>query len=138
MKNLSKIYLLLASILILSWCWNPLDEIKDTYNELTETPEYQDAKEQITSWVEFVWEKTNEFIESNTWARLFRDAASEKIDILTEEAKKQYNQAKENAIELWEKAQEEAKKQYNQLKEDARTSVKESLNKKVDEAFDKI
>jgi len=138
MKKFSKTYLLLAFTLILSWCWIPLDKIKDSYNELTETPEYQDAKEQITSWIEFVWEKTNELIESNTWARLVRDTANEKIDIITEEAKKQYNQAKENAIELWEKAQEEAKRQYNQLKEDAKTSVKESLNKKVDEAFDKI
>jgi vacuolar-type H+-ATPase subunit H len=57
---------------------------------------------------------------------------------LGKEARKQVENAKETAKEIWAKAQEEAKKQYENFKNEAKESVKETLNKKVDEAFDKI
>lgn len=138
MKDLTKIWTLLAFCTILAWCNTPFWEIKTPFDDVEKTPEYQQAKQQISSWVEYLWDKTNEFIESNPQAQKLRNAANEKIDTLTEEAKKQYENAKEKAIDIWTKAQEEAKKQYEQTKESAKESIKDAINKKVDEAFDKL
>lgn len=138
MKNLTKILTLVSFSTIIAGCTSPFWEIDTPIDDLVKTPEYQQAKQQIDSWVEYLWNKTNEFIENNEWAQLIRDKANEKINLVTEEAKKQYENAKETAKDLSEKAQEEAKRQYKEAKEAAKTSVKEALNKKVDEAFDKI
>lgn len=138
MKELTKIWTLLTFTILVTWCSWPLSDVRTPFDELTQTPEYQQAKQQISSWAEFLWEKANEFIESNTWAQLIRDAANEKINIVTQEARKQYEQAKETAKDVWVKAQEEAKRQYENLKNEAKESIKDTLNKKVDEAFDKI
>ena len=138
MKNITKIWTLIAFSTLLAWCNTPFGEIKTPFDDIEKTPEYQQAKQQISSWVEILWNKTNEYIESHTWAQLIRDAANEKINQVSVEAKRQYDQAKEEAIKQYDHAKEEAKKQYNQAKEDAKASVKEALNKKVDEAFDKI
>jgi Fe2+ transport system protein B len=138
MKNLTKILTLTCFSTIIAWCNTPFWEVKTPIDDLVRTPEYQQAKQQIDSWVEYLWNKTNEFIENNEWAQLIRDKANEKINLVTEEAKRQYENAKETAKDLSEKAQEEAKRQYKEAKEAAKTSVKEALNKKVDEAFDKI
>jgi Fe2+ transport system protein B len=138
MKNLTKILTLTCFSAIIAWCNTPFWEVKTPIDDLVRTPEYQQAKQQIDSWVEYLWNKTNEFIENNEWAQLIRDKANEKINLVTEEAKRQYENAKETAKDLSEKAQEEAKRQYKEAKEAAKTSVKEALNKKVDEAFDKI
>lgn len=138
MKELTKIWAFLSFCLIIAWCDWPLWNIKTPLDDLSQTPEYQQAKQQISSWVEYLWDRANEFIENNTWAQLIRDAANEKINTVTKEAKKQVEYAKETAIEMWTKAQEEAKRQYENLKNEAKWSIKETLNKKVDEAFDKI
>ena len=138
MKNLTKILTLTCFSTIIAGCTSPFWEIDTPIDDLVKTPEYQQAKQQIDSWVEYLWNKTNEFIENNEWAQLIRDKANEKINLVTEEAKRQYENAKETAKDLSEKAQEEAKRQYKEAKEAAKTSVKEALNKKVDEAFDKI
>lgn len=138
MKNITKLWTLLAFCTLIAWCSTPFGEIRTPFDDLAQTPEYQQAKQQITSWVEILWNKTNEYIETHTWAQLIRDAANEKINQVTEEAKKQYNQAKEEAIKQYDHVKEEAKKQYNQAKEDTKASIKDAINKKVDEAFDKI
>ena len=138
MKELSKIWTLLTFCLFIAWCTSPFWEIETPFDELSQTPEYQQAKQQISSWVEYLWDKANEFMETNTWAQKVRDAANEKINLVTQEARKQVENAKETAKEIWAKAQEEAKKQYENLKNEAKESIKDTLNKKVDEAFDKI
>ena len=113
MKDLTKIWTLLAFCAILAWCNTPFWEFKTPFEDVEKTPEYQQAKQQISSWVEYLWNKTNEFIESNTWAQKIRDAANEKINLVTEEAKKQYENAKEAAIDFWAKAKQK-KQQKNQ------------------------
>ncbi len=138
MKNITKVLTLVSFSTIITGCTSPFWEINTPIDDLVKTPEYQQAKQQINSWVEYLWNKTNEFIENNEWAQIIRDKANEKINLVTEEAKKQLENAKETAKDLSEKAQEEAKRQYKEAKEAAKTSVKEALNKKVDEAFDKI
>ena len=48
------------------------------------------------------------------------------------------DKAKEEAIRIWTGVQEEVRRQYENLKEEAKASVKDSVNKKIDDAFDRI
>lgn len=45
---------------------------------------------------------------------------------------------KEKTSDLTEQATTEAKKQYETLKNDAKTAVKDSVNQKIDETFDRF
>ena len=124
----------ILSFFILTGCAHTFDSM----NTVKEWEQYQQAKQSINSWVKYVWDKTNDFIENNTWAQKALDSANQKLDKAQEEAIRLKNQAQETAKQYWERAQEEAKHQYGQLKENTKNSVKETINKKVDEAFDKI
>ena len=120
----------LSAFIFLSWCAETLDKINESVDTVRESEHYQQVKQGVTSWVKYIWEKTNEFIENNTWAQKALDTANQVLDRATEEAIKFWEQAQESAKEIWERAEEEARKQYEQLKEETKA--------KVDEAFDKI
>ena len=88
--------------------------------------------------MKYVGDKANEFIENNTWARQVVDTANQTFDRVAEETVRIKEQAQETVKNFWTKAEEEAIRQYEILKEETKSSVKEVINKKVDDAFDKI
>ena len=137
MRYLS-IMVLIFSLFVLTWCAEQLDQFNDSVNTVRESEEYQQVKQSVNSWVKYVGDKANEFIENNTWARQVVDAANQTFDKVAEETVRIKEQAHETVKELWAKAEEEAIKQYEILKEETKSSVKEVINKKVDDAFDKI
>lgn len=130
--------ILIFSLFVLTWCAEQLDQFNDSVNTVRESEEYQQVKQSVNSWVEYVGDKANEFIENNTWARQVVDAANQTFDRVAEETVRIKEQAQETVKDFWTKAEEEAIRQYEILKEETKSSVKEVINKKVDDAFDKI
>ena len=47
-------------------------------------------------------------------------------------------QAQTQATQVADQAKQEAQKQYQKLKEDAKNGIKDSVNKKIDDAFEKF
>jgi hypothetical protein len=137
MRYLS-IMILIFSLFVLTWCAEQLDQFNDSVNTVRESEEYQQVKQSVNSWVKYVGDKANEFIENNTWARQVVDTANQTFDRVAEETVRIKEQAQENVKDFWTKAEEEAIRQYEILKEETKSSVKEVINKKVDDAFDKI
>ena len=137
MRYLS-IMILIFSLFVLTWCAEQLDQFNDSVNTVRESEEYQQVKQSVNSWVKYVGDKANEFIENNTWARQVVDAANQTFDRVAEETVRIKEQAQETVKDFWTKAEEEAIRQYEILKEETKSSVKEVINKKVDDAFDKI
>lgn len=129
---------LLFSLFVLTWCAEQLDQFNDSVNTVRESEEYQQVKQSVNSWVKYVGDKANEFIENNTWARQVVDTANQTFDRVAEETVRIKEQAQETVKDFWTKAEEEAIRQYEILKEETKSSVKEVINKKVDDAFDKI
>ena len=130
--------ILIFSLFVLTWCADQLDQFNDSVNTVRESEEYQQVKQSVNSWVKYVGDKANEFIENNTWARQVVDAANQTFDRVAEETVRIKEQAQETVKDFWTKAEEEAIRQYEILKEETKSSVKEVINKKVDDAFDKI
>ena len=126
------------SLFVLTWCAEQLDQFNDSVNTVRESEEYQQVKQSVNSWVKYVGDKANEFIENNTWARQVVDTANQTFDRVAEETVRIKEQAQETVKDFWTKAEEEAIRQYEILKEETKSSVKEVINKKVDDAFDKI
>lgn len=137
MRYLS-VMVLLFSLFVLTWCAEQLDQFNDSVNTVRESEEYQQVKQSVNSWVKYVGDKANEFIENNTWARQVVDTANQTFDRVAEETVRIKEQAQETVKDFWTKAEEEAIRQYEILKEETKSSVKEVINKKVDDAFDKI
>ncbi len=137
MRYLS-IMILIFSLFVLTWCAEQLDQFNDSVNTVRESEEYQQVKQSVNSWVKYVGDKANEFIENNTWARQVVDTANQTFDRVAEETVRIKEQAQETVKDFWAKAEEEAIRQYEILKEETKSSVKEVINKKVDDAFDKI
>ena len=137
MRYLS-IMILIFSLFVLTWCAEQLDQLNDSVNTVRESEEYQQVKQSVNSWVKYVGDKANEFIENNTWARQVVDTANQTFDRVAEETVRIKEQAQETVKDFWTKAEEEAIRQYEILKEETKSSVKEVINKKVDDAFDKI
>ena len=137
MRYLS-IMILIFSLFVLTWCAEQLDQFNDSVNTVRESEEYQQVKQSVNSWVKYVGDKANEFIENNTWARQVVDTANQTFDRVAEETVRIKEQAQETVKDFWTKAEEEAIRQYEILKEATKSSVKEVINKKVDDAFDKI
>jgi hypothetical protein len=137
MRYLS-IMVLIFSLFVLTWCAEQLDQFNDSVNTVRESEEYQQVKQSVNSWVKYVGDKANEFIENNTWARQVVDTANQTFDRVAEETVRIKEQAQETVKDFWTKAEEEAIRQYEILKEETKSSVKEVINKKVDDAFDKI
>jgi hypothetical protein len=129
---------LIFSLFVLTWCAEQLDQFNDSVNTVRESEEYQQVKQSVNSWVKYVGDKANEFIENNTWARQVVDTANQTFDRVAEETVRIKEQAQETVKDFWTKAEEEAIRQYEILKEETKSSVKEVINKKVDDAFDKI
>ena len=129
---------LIFSLFVLTWCAEQLDQFNDSVNTVRESEEYQQVKQGVNSWVKYIGDKANEFIENNTWARQVVDTANQTFDRVAEETVRIKEQAQETVKDFWAKAEEEAIRQYEILKEETRSSVKEVINKKVDDAFDKI
>ena len=130
--------MLLCSLFFVGWCAEQLDRFNESVDTVRNSEEYQQVKQSVNSWVKYVWDKTNQFIESNTWAQNVINAANQTLDMVAEKSVEIGNQAQDMAKEMWEKAQEKAKEQYEILKEETKASVKEVINQKVDEAFDKF
>lgn len=130
--------ILVFSLFVLTWCAEQLDQFNDSVNTVRESEEYQQVKQSVNSWVKYVGDKANEFIENNTWARQVVDTANQTFDRVAEETVRIKEQAQETVKDFWTKAEEEAIRQYEILKEETKSSVKEVINKKVDDAFDKI
>jgi hypothetical protein len=130
--------ILIFSLFVLTWCAEQLDQFNDSVNTVRESEEYQQVKQSVNSWVKYVGDKANEFIENNTWARQVVDTANQTFDRVAEETVRIKEQAQETVKDFWTKAEEEAIRQYEILKEETKSSVKEVINKKVDDAFDKI
>ena len=130
--------ILIFSLFVLTWCAEQLDQFNDSVNTVRESEEYQQVKQSVNSWVKYVGDKANEFIENNTWARQVVDTANQTFDRVAEETVRIKEQAQETVKNFWTKAEEEAIRQYEILKEETKSSVKEVINKKVDDAFDKI
>ncbi len=137
MRYLS-IMILIFSLFVLTWCAEQSDQFNDSVNTVRESEEYQQVKQSVNSWVKYVGDKANEFIENNTWARQVVDTANQTFDRVAEETVRIKEQAQETVKDFWTKAEEEAIRQYEILKEETKSSVKEVINKKVDDAFDKI
>ena len=137
MRYLS-IMILIFSLFVLTWCAEQLDQFNDSVNTVRESEEYQQVKQSVNSWVKYVGDKANEFIENNTWARQVVDTANQTFDRVAEETVRIKEQAQETVKDFWTKAEEEAIRQYEILKEETKSSVKEVINKKVDDAFDRI
>ena len=137
MRYLS-IMILIFSLFVLTWCAEQLDQFNDSVNTVRESEEYQQVKQSVNSWVKYVGDKANEFIENNTWARQVVDTANQTFDRVAEETVRIKEQAQQTVKDFWAKAEEEAIRQYEILKEETKSSVKEVINKKVDDAFDKI
>ena len=137
MRYLS-VMVLIFSLFVLTWCAEQLDQFNDSVNTVRESEEYQQVKQGVNSWVKYIGDKANEFIENNTWARQVVDTANQTFDRVAEETVRIKEQAQETVKDFWAKAEEEAIRQYEILKEETRSSVKEVINKKVDDAFDKI
>jgi len=137
MRYLS-IMILIFSLFVLTWCAEQLDQFNDSVNTVRESEEYQQVKQGVNSWVKYVGDKANEFIENNTWARQVVDTANQTFNRVAEETVRIKEQAQETVKDFWTKAEEEAIRQYEILKEETKSSVKEVINKKVDDAFDKI
>ena len=137
MRYLS-VMVLLFSLFVLTWCAEQLDQFNDSVNTVRESEEYQQVKQGVNSWVKYVGDKANEFIENNTWARQVVDTANQTFDRVAEETVRIKEQAQETVKDFWTKAEEEAIRQYEILKEETKSSVKEVINKKVDDAFDRI
>lgn len=137
MRYLS-VMILIFSLFVLTWCAEQLDQFNDSVNTVRESEEYQQVKQSVNSWVKYVGDKANEFIENNTWARQVVDTANQTFDRVAEETVRIKEQAQETVKNFWTKAEEEAIRQYEILKEETKSSVKEVINKKVDDAFDKI
>ena len=137
MRYLS-VMVLIFSLFVLTWCAEQLDQFNDSVNTVRESEEYQQVKQGVNSWVKYIGDKANEFIENNTWARQVVDTANQTFDRVAEETVRIKEQAQETVKDFWTKAEEEAIRQYEILKEETRSSVKEVINKKVDDAFDKI
>ena len=137
MRYLS-VMVLLFSLFVLTWCAEQLDQFNDSVNTVRESEEYQQVKQSVNSWVKYVGDKANEFIENNTWARQVVDTANQTFDRVAEETVRIKEQAQETVKDFWTKAEEEAIRQYEILKEETKSSVKEVINKKVDDAFDRI
>lgn len=137
MRYLS-VMILIFSLFVLTWCAEQLDQFNDSVNTVRESEEYQQVKQSVNSWVKYVGDKANEFIENNTWARQVVDTANQTFDRVAEETVRIKEQAQETVKDFWTKAEEEAIRQYEILKEETKSSVKEVINKKVDDAFDKI
>jgi hypothetical protein len=129
---------LIFSLFVLTWCAEQLDQFNDSVNTVRESEEYQQVKQSVNSWVKYVGDKANEFIENNTWARQVVDTANQTFNRVAEETVRIKEQAQETVKDFWTKAEEEAIRQYEILKEETKSSVKEVINKKVDDAFDKI
>ena len=129
---------LIFSLFVLTWCAEQLDQFNDSVNTVRESEEYQQVKQSVNSWVKYVGDKANEFIENNTWARQVVDTANQTFDRVAEETVRIKEQAQETVKDFWTKAEEEAIRQYEILKEETKSSVKEVINKKVDDAFDRI
>ena len=132
------VMVLIFSLFVLTWCAEQLDQFNDSVNTVRESEEYQQVKQGVNSWVKYVGDKANEFIENNTWARQVVDTANQTFDRVAEETVRIKEQAQETVKDFWTKAEEEAIRQYEILKEETKSSVKEVINKKVDDAFDKI
>jgi len=130
--------ILIFSLFVLTWCAEQLDQFNDSVNTVRESEEYQQVKQGVNSWVKYVGDKANEFIENNTWARQVVDTANQTFNRVAEETVRIKEQAQETVKDFWTKAEEEAIRQYEILKEETKSSVKEVINKKVDDAFDKI
>jgi hypothetical protein len=130
--------ILIFSLFVLTWCAEQLDQFNDSVNTVKESEEYQQVKQGVNSWVKYVGDKANEFIENNTWARQVVDTANQTFNRVAEETVRIKEQAQETVKDFWTKAEEEAIRQYEILKEETKSSVKEVINKKVDDAFDKI
>ena len=137
MKNLI-FFMLFCFLFFVGWCAEQLDRFNESVDTVRNSEEYQQVKQSVNSWVKYVWDKTNQFIESNTWAQNVINAANQTLDMVAEKSVEIGNQAQDMAKEMWEKAQEKAKEQYEILKEETKASVKEVINQKVDEAFDKF
>lgn len=63
---------------------------------------------------------------------------SEHAQQALETANQTVDQAKEQANHLADQAKKEVKQQYENLKNDTKTAVKDSVNQKIDETFDRF
>lgn len=92
-----------------------------------QAPDKNQIKENINEGSKYLGEKGIEFIETNESAQKVMSGANQ----LLEEGKNKANQTVEDV-------KKEALNQYEQFKEDIKSNVKDTVNKKIDESFDKI
>ena len=93
--------------------------------KLGQSQEYRQAKQALGSGVQYVGEKTSDFVQNNEEVQKSLELVNQKI-----------NATKEQVNTLAEQAKSEAVKQYEQLKYDTKEQMKDSVNKKIDQAFD--
>lgn len=94
-------------------------------NKLEQHQEYDQAKQTLGSGLQYIEEKTNDFVQNHEEIQKSLELVNEKIDA-----------TKEQVNALAEQAKAEAIKQYEQLKNNTKEQMKDSVNKKIDQAFE--
>lgn len=105
---------------------------------LFETPDTEQIKQMAGSGLEYLNTTTRDFVQNNEYAQQAQQAANEAYTQAQQVASGAYAQAQAKANELAEQAKAEAQAQYQQLKDDAKAEVKNQVNKKIDQTFERF
>lgn len=122
-KTLAIMGIVMIATLGLSAC-EQLDTISNS-------EEYSTAKNIISSWTQYVSEKTSDFIENNETAQKVVDKMGEIKDNLKDQAGEIIDDQKK-------KLKEKLDQEVDKLKEKVKAEVKSGINNKIDESFDTI
>ncbi len=102
-----------------------------TLDTINNDPTYQTTKQVISSWTQYVGEKTTDFINSNATTKKRKEQAEKYW-------KEIMSGVKAEADILIEEWKQTVKKEVDKMKENIKQEIKNKVNKEIDESFDKI
>lgn len=102
------------------------------------TPDVSQLQDMAGSGLQYLGDKTNEFIENNEYAQQAQQTANQALEEAKAQANSALEEAKNQTNQLGEQVKNEANRQYQQLKEDTKAEVKNAINQKIDKAFERI
>lgn len=103
----------------------------EVLDRINTSPEYQKTKQIVSSWVDYVGDKTTDFINNN-------ETTKKRADQAEQFWQKVVSGAKAEADKLIEQGKQKLDKELEKIKDNVKQQVKSGVNAKIDESFDNL
>lgn len=122
--KIKKMFLLAGGLILLTMTLSACEQL----DAISESKEYNQAKQAISSGTSYLKDKTTTFVENNEAAQKVVDKAGEVTDNLKDKAGELIEKGKK-------KVEKKVNEEVNKFKENIKNQVKSWVNKEIDKVF---